>query len=249
MRSTQSAVVAAPLLAGFSRASVIVMSDDAENFRWSGAAILGFTIAAVALIGTVQCAFNARQYIWSEADVRAWWPDMEENSAREELLRADQDRAFGRWQVWTAWTRRTYALGILALLTALALALPPPHNLGIQDSLRWAASGVAFAASAGEACWIVANFWQASRKGCAMKGMSRVGREMAISVSGNLPGRPGSRPRRWCSRPGFLSGSGCVVTAGRSRGIAVLARVAGTGARARRPSVHRRAGTRWSPAR
>jgi hypothetical protein len=57
--------VAAPLLAGFSLASVIVISDDAENFRWSGAAILGFTIAAVALVGTVQCGFNARQYIWS----------------------------------------------------------------------------------------------------------------------------------------------------------------------------------------
>jgi hypothetical protein len=165
--------VAAPLLAGFSLASVVVISDNAENFRWSGGAVLGFTIAAVALVGTVQCAFNARQYIWSGADVRAWWPDVKENSEREERLRAEQDWAFGRWQAWTAWTRRTYALGILALLTALAFALPPHHNLGIQDSLHWAASGIAFAASAGEACWIVANFWQTSRKGRAMKGMSQ----------------------------------------------------------------------------
>ena len=163
--------VGAPLLAGFSLASVIVISDDAENFRWSGAAILGFTIAAVALIGSVQCAFNARGYIWSAADVRGWWPDMEENSEREERLRAEQDWAFGRWQVWTGWTRRTYALGILALLTALAFALPPSHSVGIQDSMRWAASGVAFAASAAEACWIVVNFWQASRKRRATKGI------------------------------------------------------------------------------
>ena len=155
--------VAAPLLAGFSLASVIVISDDAENFRWSGAAILGFTIAAVALIGTVQCGFNARQYIWSGADVAAWWPEMTENSEHEERLRAEQNWAFGRWQAWTAWTRRTYALGIFALLTALAFALPPHHDVGIQGSLRWTASGVAFAASAGMACWIVANFWPASR--------------------------------------------------------------------------------------
>ena len=165
--------VAAPLLAGFSLASVIVIGEDAKNFRWSGAAILAFTIAAVALVGTVQCAFNARQYIWSGADVRAWWPDMEENSEGEAQLRAEQDWAFGRWQAWTEWTRRTYALGILALLTALALALPPYHSLGMQDALRWTASGIAFAASAGEAGWIVANFWQASRKGRTAKGASR----------------------------------------------------------------------------
>lgn len=164
--------VAAPLLAGFSLASVIVISDDAENFRWPGAAILGFTIAAVALVGSVQCAFNARQYIWSGADVAAWWPDMKEDSEREEQLRAEQDWAFGRWQAWTAWTRGTYALGILALLTALAFALPPHHDLGIEGSLRWAASGIAFAASAGEACWIVTNFWQASRKERARRGAS-----------------------------------------------------------------------------
>jgi hypothetical protein len=161
------------LLAGFSLASVIVISEDAENFRWSGAAILGLQLLRSRSSELSNAPFNARQYIWSGADVRAWWPEIKENSEREERLRAEQDWAFGRWQAWTAWTRRTYALGILALLTALAFALPPHHNLGIQDSLRWAASGVAFAASAGEACWIVANFWQASRKGRAMKGMPR----------------------------------------------------------------------------
>ena len=159
--------VAAPLLAGFSLASVIVISQDAENFRWSGAAIPGFTIAAIALVGTVQCAFNARQYIWSGADVQAWWPEIKEHSGQEERLRAEQDQAFDRWQAWTAWTRRTYALGIFALLTALAFALPPHHNLGVQGSLRWVASGIGFAASAGMAYWIVVNFWQVSRKGRA----------------------------------------------------------------------------------
>jgi hypothetical protein len=165
--------VAAPLLAGFSLASVIVISQNAANFRWPGAAILGLTIAAVALVATVQCSFNARQYIWSMADVRAWWPDAEEYAEHEQRLRAEQGWAFGRWQAWTAWTRATYALGILALLTALALALPPHHAAGAQDTLRWAASAVAFAASAGEACWIVANFWQVSRKSHIADGMSR----------------------------------------------------------------------------
>jgi hypothetical protein len=154
--------VAAPLLAGFSLASVIVVSDDAANFRWPGAAMLCLAIAAVMLVGTVQCAFNARQYIWSGAEVQAWWPDMKEKSEREERLREEQDWAFRRWQAWTTWTRRTYELGILALLVALALALPPQHGMGIQGGLRWVASSVVFAACAGEVAWIAANLWRAS---------------------------------------------------------------------------------------
>jgi hypothetical protein len=38
--------VASPLLAGFSLASVIVVSDDARNFRWPGAAILALAVDA-----------------------------------------------------------------------------------------------------------------------------------------------------------------------------------------------------------
>jgi hypothetical protein len=152
------------MLAGFSLASVVLVSEGAANFRWPGAAMLGLAIAAISLIGAVQCAFNARQYIWSATDVLEWWPDMQENSEREDQLRAEQDAAFRRWQVWTTWTRRTYALGILALLAALALALPPQHAMGMQGSLRWAASGVAFLACASEACWTVVNSRRAHRR-------------------------------------------------------------------------------------
>ena len=53
------ASVAAPLLAGFSLASVLLVSDDAVNFRWPGAAIVALAVASVALIGAVQCGFNA----------------------------------------------------------------------------------------------------------------------------------------------------------------------------------------------
>ena len=148
--------VAAPLLAGFSLTSVILVSDDAGNFRWPGAVVLALAIAAVALIGTVQCAYNARQYLWSADDVHSWWPDMEEGSERERLLRDEQAEAFHRWEAWARWTRVTYNCGILALLAGLALALPPQHDIGTQGSLRWAASGVTFAACAGEVYWIAA---------------------------------------------------------------------------------------------
>lgn len=152
--------VASPLLAGFSLASVIVVADDAHHFRWPGAVVLALAIAAVSLIGTVQCAFNARQYLWSASEVSSWWPDMEEGTEREKLLRDEQEAFFYRWQMWARWTRATYAYGILALLAGLALALPPAHGTGTQSSLRWVACGVAFAACAGEAAWIVTVYWR-----------------------------------------------------------------------------------------
>lgn len=73
-RGRLSRTIASPLLAGFSLASVVIVSNDAANFRWPGAVILTLSIAAVTLIGAVQCAFNTRQHLWSGADVRSWWP-------------------------------------------------------------------------------------------------------------------------------------------------------------------------------
>lgn len=154
--------VASPLLAGFSLASVIVVSDDATNFRWPGEVILALAVAAVMFIGSVQCAYNARQYLWSAADVSDWWPEMKEDSELEALLRAEQTEVFHRWEAWTSWTRLPYNCGILALLAGLGLGLAPPHDSGLQGSLRWVAVSVAFAACAGEAFWIVIVSWRRS---------------------------------------------------------------------------------------
>ena len=147
--------VASPLLAGFSLTSVIVVSDDSNNFRWPGAAALVLAIAAIILIGAVQCGYNARQYLWSGADALNWWPEMENDAELETLLREEQVDAFHRWEDWSKWTRRTYNYGIVALLGGLGLALPPPDATAGQGGLRWAATGVAFAACVGEVCWIV----------------------------------------------------------------------------------------------
>ena len=150
--------VASPLLAGFSLASVIVVAEDADHFRWPGAVALALGIAAVVLIGTVQCAFNARQYLWSASEVSDWWPEMEEDPKREEQLSAEQRLFFDRWKTWANWTRITYAYGIVALLAGLALALPPQHGSGIQNTLRWAACGIVFAACGGEVGWIALGY-------------------------------------------------------------------------------------------
>jgi len=157
--------VASPLLAGFSLASVVVVSDDSTNFRWPGAAVFALVVAAVMLIAAVQCGFNARQYLWSGAEVREWWPDMKDDSDREAVLSEQQALAFHRWDVWATWMRITYNFGILALLLGLALALPPQHDTDAQASWRWAAVGLAFAACAAEVCWIIVGFWSRFREG------------------------------------------------------------------------------------
>lgn len=139
---------------------MIVVSDDSANFRWPGATVFALAAAAVLLIGAVQLGYNARQYLWSAADVREWWPDMVDNSDRETILREEQALAFARWNIWTTWMRITYNVGILALLSGLALALPPRHDTDVQGSWRWAAVGLVFAGCAAEACWIFSGFWR-----------------------------------------------------------------------------------------
>jgi hypothetical protein len=53
-----------------------------------------------------------------------------------------------KWRegIWAA-----YHLGIVALLAGLGAALPPPGGVGTQQTLRWYAVGLAFAAALVEA--------------------------------------------------------------------------------------------------
>jgi hypothetical protein len=135
-----------PLLAGFSTASVIIVSDDAANFRWPGAAILALTIAAVVLIAAVQCAYHARIYLSDKSG--------REDAGSQDERSQQQDGDYQLGLTWTRWTQRAYHYGIVALLAGLALAVAPHHPTGIQGTLQWFAAGVAFAACAGEASWI-----------------------------------------------------------------------------------------------
>ena len=84
--------VGSSLLAGFSLASVILVTSAAEQFRWPGAAVLALATAAVVLIASVQFTYNTRQFLWSAAEVRDW-PEMQENS---ELSAIRRQRRIGR---------------------------------------------------------------------------------------------------------------------------------------------------------
>lgn len=146
--------VASPLLAGFALASVVAVSDDSGNFRWPGAGILAFSVAAILFLGALEANFNARRFIWSAADVKDWWPEIEEGP-RMDRLRAQQSEAFGRWSGWVAWTRRMYNGGVLALLAGLGSVIPPPSRIHAEVALRWGAAGLVFAAFVMEVIWMI----------------------------------------------------------------------------------------------
>jgi hypothetical protein len=121
--------VAAPILAGFSFTAVIIVTDDAVNFRWPGAVILTLTIATLLLILAIQGSGQARMHFSSKA---------EEPEAA--AFRADQGRK------WAVRSRLCHQWGLVALLAGLGSALAPLHGGGAEGNLRWCASIAAFAA-------------------------------------------------------------------------------------------------------
>jgi hypothetical protein len=158
--------VASPLLAGFALASVVVISDDSGNFRWPGAGILALSVAAVLFLGALEASFNGRRYIWSPADVAAWWPEVQAGSVDEALLRAEQRQAFDRWSQWAGWARRLYNGALLALLAGLGCVIPPPPSTHAETALRWGAAGVVAAAFIAELGWMLTiglRSWQSRR--------------------------------------------------------------------------------------
>jgi hypothetical protein len=149
-----------PLLAGFSTTSVIVVSDDAANFRWPGATVLALAIASVLLIGAVQFAYHARidLSIWSDRKDRkeSSVPLLDDNGGDADTRDAKnpQDRHHQTGLTWTKWTHFAYHWGLFALLAGLALAVAPHHAMGIQGTCQRLATFLALVACVGEFAWI-----------------------------------------------------------------------------------------------
>lgn len=110
--------VAAPLLAGFSFTAVITLSNDAGHHRWSGITLLAFTVATVSLIASLQFSKYVR----------------------------DKSKPAPARMRSASLTRNSYHLGIVAVLLGLGLTLAPQHVTGLQDTVQWVASALAFVA-------------------------------------------------------------------------------------------------------
>jgi hypothetical protein len=127
--------VTLPLLAGFSITSVVVVSDDAENFRWPGLTIFVLAFAALVLLGAVQSAYHARLYL------------------------SKDDPNYDKAGYWVCWTRTLYDIGLLALLAGLGLVVVPLHYVGREAGFRWAAVALALCAFMVEFIWKLRESW------------------------------------------------------------------------------------------
>lgn len=139
-----------PLLAGFSTASVVVVADDAQNFRWSGWTLLPLAIAAVVLIAAVQFAYHARIALseWCEqVDAKVM------SAPSHDIRQRDTDYKLGVF--WAKWTRWAYDIGLFTLLLGLGLAVAPYHVTGGEAKARWCAAAFAFLACVLEVGWTV----------------------------------------------------------------------------------------------
>jgi hypothetical protein len=154
-----------PLLGGFSTTAVIVVSDDAANFRWPGVTIAALAIAAIVLILAVQFAYHARIYLseWSDRkDKESLVPSQGNSSdADAQGITQKDDDDCERGLSWARWTRRAYDTGLVALLLGLGSAVAPHHAAGIEADLRWSVTVLAFVTCIYEVAWIV---WDPMRR-------------------------------------------------------------------------------------
>jgi hypothetical protein len=146
--------IAAPLLAGFSVATIGVIASSSDKFRWPGVTLLMLTAAAILLVTSLQCGFFARQHLYSARDVGDWWPEEDRTPASNERLQREQHEDIQRWRRWVPRARYTYDVGIVTLALGVAAALVPPSDSGAQVDWRWAAASLAAAGAIGELVWI-----------------------------------------------------------------------------------------------
>jgi len=138
--------VAAALFAGFSLTLIGLIVPDKMPFRWPGYGLLLLAAAAVLFIASVQCAFWAKEYAITPEDLDKWYPDM---SRRDKI--AYQRGHQLNFRRWVRRMNTSYRLGILFLLSGMAVALVPKGSLGTQRAAVIAVIGLGFVV---EVLWI-----------------------------------------------------------------------------------------------
>lgn len=113
--------IAAPLLAGFSITCVALVLQIYERMRYPNLTVSLLSAAAVVLVMTVQYGFWARRWWWGTmADAVDAWPDAQ-RPGRALDVELELVEHFGAFRIWERRARRSYTIGLITLLSGLAL--------------------------------------------------------------------------------------------------------------------------------
>ena len=152
--------IAAPLLAGFSLALMGVVAQDPSNFLLPGAALFSLTATTILMVTCVQLGFRARSFLYSAADISAWWPEPRPVIVTA-ALQAQQAGHFQKWLSSSERARLAYNAAVVTLALSVALVLAPPGSASegavsmVDFGIRWAACALAGLAGLGELAWAV----------------------------------------------------------------------------------------------
>jgi hypothetical protein len=151
--------VVAPLLTGFSLATIALLLTSASKPKLADWAVVAFAGTVGLLLLAMQIAFLALSRSPSPADIRTWQP--ESAVSAEALQSAREEQAANMHDVNRLWRMcgRSYDLGILAFLAGVVLLLIPddwsgPRIVGVV---------IASLAFAGELWWTLANRFEGLR--------------------------------------------------------------------------------------
>src|SRR5215216_5919053 len=112
--AVQSAgTVVAPLLAGFSISLTVLVVDRADAMWCADLALALLVSAAGVLLGAIQCAYSARQYLVTPDQIAAWWPELGPATHPKyglawQRVRADQGAHAELHSLWASGFRRAY---------------------------------------------------------------------------------------------------------------------------------------------
>lgn len=179
-------LIAAPLLAGFCMALVVLVIDKYSELRFPDWALLLLVLAAVLLIMSVQFTFSARSYSVTPDQVKEWWPDLAD-SRRWEQQRGAQWRYHDRFRMWARRARRSYNAAIMVLLMAISVVLvPKPEHAVSISRARWISIAIPLVGVLFELFWMWSDLRRRShRGGWFARNLERVGRSANRVLSGD----------------------------------------------------------------
>ncbi|MEO3826901.1 hypothetical protein [Actinomadura sp. B10D3] len=157
--ATEVRTIAAPLYtaAALSLAGVVAAASK-DTFRWPGATLLLLVATSLMLVASLQLHYYARQYLYSRADIDAWFPHgVSKQTEIYKKLCIWQGNDYKKWAKFNNSGIHFFNLGTVLLGFGVALALIPPDG-GRQESWRWAAAILVLVCAVADLVWVLVQY-------------------------------------------------------------------------------------------